>query len=109
MSFTENKNDRETKEGDKPSRKKPMYPVKNDLRQYLKLHGREVDAFAQAGKSTFGSLDEQARNELTATLQSLQQASDNLVRITQKFDQGPADYVLGGETLPVYTPEANKQ
>lgn len=42
MSFTENKNDRETKEGDKPSRKKPMYPVNNDLRQYLKLHGREV-------------------------------------------------------------------
>ena len=42
MSFTENKNDRETKEGDKPSRKKPMYPVNNALRQYLKLHGREV-------------------------------------------------------------------
>ena len=35
----------------------------------------------------------------------VQQASDNLVRITQKFDQGPADYVLGGETLPVYVPE----
>ena len=66
---------------------------------------REVDAFAQSGKSTFGSLDTQARNELAATLLSLQQASDNLVRITQKFDQGPADYVLGGETLPVYVPE----
>ena len=75
----------------------------------IRSAAREVDAFAQAGKSTFGSLDEQARNELTATLQSLQQASDNLVRITQKFDQGPADYVLGGETLPVYTPESNKQ
>jgi len=27
---------------EKPSRKKPMYPVNNKLRQYLKLHGREV-------------------------------------------------------------------
>jgi len=42
MSFTENKNDQETKEGDKPSRKKPMYPVNDALRHYLKLHGREV-------------------------------------------------------------------
>ena len=42
MSFTENKNDRETNEGDKPSRKKPMYPVNSALRSYLKLHGREV-------------------------------------------------------------------
>ena len=42
MSFTENKNDLETKEGDKPSRKKPMYPVNDALRHYLKLHGREV-------------------------------------------------------------------
>jgi hypothetical protein len=42
MSFTENKNDRETNLGDKPSRKKPMYPVSPALRQYLKLHGREV-------------------------------------------------------------------
>lgn len=71
----------------------------------IRSAAREVDAFAQTGKSTFGSLDTQARNELAATLLSLQQASDNLVRITQKFDQGPADYVLGGETLPVYVPE----
>ena len=42
MSFTENKNDPETKEGGKPSRKKTMYPVNNELRKYLKLHGREV-------------------------------------------------------------------
>lgn len=42
MSFTENKNDRETKQGDKPSRKKPMFPVNAALRSYLKLHGREV-------------------------------------------------------------------
>ncbi len=42
MSFTNNKNDRETNLGDKPSRKKPMYPVNDKLRNYLKLHGREV-------------------------------------------------------------------
>jgi hypothetical protein len=42
MSFTTNKNDRETNLGDKPSRKKPMYPVNEKLRSYLKLHGREV-------------------------------------------------------------------
>ena len=42
MSFTGNKNERETNLGDKPSRKKPMYPVNDKLRSYLKLHGREV-------------------------------------------------------------------
>ena len=71
----------------------------------IRTAAREIDAFAQTGKSTFGSLDTQARNELAATLQALQQASENLVRITQRFDDNPADYVLGGESLPVYTPE----
>ncbi|MBL7707584.1 MAG: hypothetical protein JNJ86_00860 [Chitinophagaceae bacterium] len=42
MLFINNHNDRESKEGDKPSRKKPMYPVSEGLRNYLKLHGREV-------------------------------------------------------------------
>jgi hypothetical protein len=42
MSFLENKNSLEAGEGDKPSRKKPMYPVNEKLRHYLKLHGREV-------------------------------------------------------------------
>lgn len=42
MGFTENKSDRETNLGDKPSRKKPMYPVNESLRNYLHLHGREV-------------------------------------------------------------------
>ena len=31
-----------TPDTDKPSRKKPMYPVNDRLRHYLKLHGREV-------------------------------------------------------------------
>lgn len=42
MSFVENRNNREINESDKPSRKKPMYPVNERLRQYLKLNGREV-------------------------------------------------------------------
>ncbi|WP_276484612.1 hypothetical protein [Paraflavitalea pollutisoli] len=29
-------------ENNKPSRKKPMFPVQDQLRQYLKVHGREV-------------------------------------------------------------------
>lgn len=74
----------------------------------IRAAAREIDAFAQTGQSTFGSLDAQARNELATTLQALQQASENLVRITQRFDENPADYVLGGESLPVYTPEKKK-
>lgn len=74
----------------------------------IRAAAREVDAFAKTGQSTFGSLDTQARNELAATLQSLQIASENLARITQRFDENPADYVLGGESPPVYTPEKKK-
>jgi phospholipid/cholesterol/gamma-HCH transport system substrate-binding protein len=74
----------------------------------VRAAAREIDAFAQTGKSMFGSLDAQARNELATTLQALQQASENLVRITQRFDESPADYMLGGESLPVYTPEKKK-
>ena len=29
-------------ENDQPSRKKPFYPVKKELRSYLKTHGRET-------------------------------------------------------------------
>jgi hypothetical protein len=42
MRFTENKNNGDTGLGDKPSRKKPMYPVNDALREYLKMYGREV-------------------------------------------------------------------
>lgn len=31
-----------SQEPNKPSRKKPFFPVNNDLRTYLKLHGREI-------------------------------------------------------------------
>lgn len=42
MSFTENQNALESNEADKPSRKKPIFPVNDALRNYLKHHGREV-------------------------------------------------------------------
>ena len=42
MLFTENQNALEKNETDKPSRKKPMFPVSDALRGYLKHHGREV-------------------------------------------------------------------
>ncbi|HEY0679065.1 MAG TPA: hypothetical protein VGD17_12310 [Chitinophagaceae bacterium] len=42
MSFTENQNAFESNEADKPSRKKPIFPVNELLRGYLKNHGREV-------------------------------------------------------------------
>jgi len=42
MSFAEDTNELEKKESDKPSRKKPMFPVSPALRSYLRHHGREV-------------------------------------------------------------------
>lgn len=42
MLFIENQNALEKNETDKPSRKKPMFPVGDSLRAYLKHHGREV-------------------------------------------------------------------
>ena len=42
MSFVENKNALDAQEEDKPSRKKPIFPVNDVLRNYLKHHGREV-------------------------------------------------------------------
>jgi len=42
MRFIDNQTARETHEHDKPSRKKPMYPVNAKLRGYLKERGREV-------------------------------------------------------------------
>ena len=30
-------------ETDKPSKKKPFFPVKKELRTYLKTHGREIN------------------------------------------------------------------
>jgi hypothetical protein len=42
MSFAGNNDNRFSKEANKPSRKKILYPVKESLRNYLKQHGREV-------------------------------------------------------------------
>ena len=42
MSFAEDINEPGKKDSDKPSRKKPMFPVSPALRSYLRHHGREV-------------------------------------------------------------------
>lgn len=42
MHFYNNNNALHVNEVDKPSRKKPMFPINESLRQYLKDHGREV-------------------------------------------------------------------
>jgi hypothetical protein len=42
MHFHQNDNALYARVADKPSRKKPMFPVNESLRQYLKYHGREV-------------------------------------------------------------------
>lgn len=42
MEFTTNDNELNDGQSDKPSRKKPMFPVNDQLRSYLKQHGREV-------------------------------------------------------------------
>ena len=43
MHFYENDSALFAREPDKPSRKKPMFPVNENLRHYLKDHGREVN------------------------------------------------------------------
>ena len=68
-----------------------------------------VNQFAKSSTSTVRGIDGQARGELAATLSSLRQASDNLVRITEHFDAAPADYVLGREALPTYQAEVKKK
>ncbi len=42
MHFYQNDNAIYARQVDKPSKKKPMFPVNDKLRQYLKYHGREV-------------------------------------------------------------------
>jgi len=68
--------------------------------------GSAVNAFAKNSTSVVQGFESKASGELTATLTSLRQASDNLVRITDHFDAAPAEYLLGREALPSYTPEA---
>lgn len=74
----------------------------------IKQAALAIEAFAEKGSTAVDGLDAQARTELAATLQALQQTSENLARITRRFDQSPADYLLGAEALPVYTPKAGK-
>lgn len=71
--------------------------------------GTAINRFAKRSARAVEGIETSASGELTATLASLRQASDNLVRITEHFDAAPAEYLLGREALPTYTPEAKLQ
>ncbi len=75
-----------------------------DIRQAV----GSIKQFANSANSTVRTIDGQASGELAATLRSLREASDNLVRITAHFDAAPAEYVLGREALPVYRASGQK-
>ena len=68
----------------------------------------QLEAFSASGERTVSGIDAAARNELVATLRALQQAAENLARITRRFDQGPSGYLLGRDSLPVYAPESSQ-
>jgi phospholipid/cholesterol/gamma-HCH transport system substrate-binding protein len=68
-----------------------------------------IERFAQSGDATMRGIDAQTRDELGGILQALRATSENLARITLKFDEAPASYLLGRDSLPVYEPkEKNK-
>lgn len=69
----------------------------------------EIEKFASSGTTTVQGIDAQARNELSATLRALRKTSENLARITRRFDEAPADYVLRRHDLPVYVPKKEKK
>jgi phospholipid/cholesterol/gamma-HCH transport system substrate-binding protein len=68
----------------------------------------QLEAFSASGERTVSGIDAAARNELVATLRALQQAAENLARISRRFDQGPSGYLLGRDSLPVYEPESRR-
>lgn len=68
----------------------------------------QLEAFSASGERTVSGIDAVAREDLVATLRALQQATENLARITRRFDQGPGDYLLGRDSLPEYAPESNR-
>lgn len=63
------------------------------------------EQFSVSADSAARGIDDQARQELAATLHALRLASENLTRITRNFNESPLDYVRGAEELPVYHPE----
>jgi phospholipid/cholesterol/gamma-HCH transport system substrate-binding protein len=62
---------------------------------------------SQASVNTFAKADQALIEEFASTLQTIRSLSMNLQQITERFDQAPAAYLLGEQTLPVYQPAAN--
>jgi phospholipid/cholesterol/gamma-HCH transport system substrate-binding protein len=69
-----------------------------------------LQLLAQTGRRTMKDFDSRSLNaEMLKLLADLGLASANLERVTQHFDQAPIEYLLGSESLPVYTPERAKK
>ena len=68
-----------------------------------------IRQFASAGEQAASGLDQTARLELVATLNALQETSENLARVTRRFDAAPMEYLMGAETLPIYTSDAERR
>lgn len=60
---------------------------------------------SDTGDRTLSGLDEQARGDLAETLAALRATSESLARITRRFEEAPAGYLLHGDDLPRYEPE----
>jgi phospholipid/cholesterol/gamma-HCH transport system substrate-binding protein len=67
-----------------------------------------LQRLAAASEHTVSGIDGTVRTELVETLGALQEASENLARMTRRFDEAPREYLLGGESLPLYEPEAER-
>ncbi len=69
-----------------------------------------VQAFAASGSGTLKDIDSRGLNtELLTLLEELSRASANLTRVTQRFDQAPIHYLMGGDELPSYTPTPSEK
>lgn len=71
--------------------------------------GSAINQFAKSSTSAVQGIESQAQGDLASTLSALKQASENVVRITEHFDAAPAEYLLGKEALPSYTPREINQ
>ena len=116
-------------EPNKPSRKKPMYPVNEKLRNYLRIHGREVKlpvSYQDLLRSTYSLplLDKNGKDTLWETvlfdMRDLEFLREGLLRIyailktegdlsfTKQLDVARIDYCSFGNSNPFRIRIVNK-
>lgn len=64
-----------------------------------------IEQFGASGERTLAGIDTQARTDLAATLAALRETSVRLARISQRFEESPAQYLLQDGRLPEYPVE----